>query len=113
MGFRRLDDLYANTHSWTRGDCYLCYRNLVHMVDHALIEDDWARRLAAVDFAACDNLVKVLAVAAVGDHPRRWAALSASQRASLDAARPIPGGLVLDDGRVSLGVWATALGVSL
>lgn len=113
MGFRRMCDLYDDTSSWTKDDCYLCYLNLVHMVDHALVDEDWARRLASVDFAACDNLVRVLAVAAVGDHPRRLNALSESQRDALDAAKPIPGGLVLDDGRISLDERATALGISL
>ena len=113
MGFRRLDDLNEDTSTWTRGDCYLCYRNLAHMVDHALVDDVWARRLAGVDFSTCDNLVRTLAVAAVGDHPRRRAVLSADQRAALDAAEPVLGGLVLDAGRISLGACATSLGVSL
>ena len=90
MGFRRLDDLNEDTSTWTRGDCYLCNRNLAHMVDHALVDDVWARRLAGVDFSTCGNLVRALAVAAV-----------------------VPGGLVFDAGRISLGACATSHGVSL
>lgn len=113
MGFRRLDDLNEDTSSWTRGDCYLYFRNLAHMVGHALLDDVWARRLAGVDSSTCGNLVRALAVASVGDHPRRRAVLSADQLAALDAVEPVPGGLVLDAGRISLGACATSLGVSL
>lgn len=113
MGFKGLDDLYEDTSSWTKGDCYLCYLNLAHMVDHALVDEDWAKDLAAVDFSACDNLVRALAAVAVGDHPRRRGALSAGQLAALDSARPIAGGLSIGDIGFVPNARAASLGVSM